>query len=128
MVMHDHLLTLSPKLKSLFDKLPLNKNGDSRTTLIEQKVYVEKGGVLATEVGYKNFEGRKNIFVDFGLYDLRSTNGINYDSAFRQKHPNINEYGAYALCWFDYLSAENGRLVRSLPAGGHEGKVNDYCK
>jgi len=128
MVMHDHLLTLSPKLKAVFDKLPINPNGDTRTTNIEPKVRIKKGDVLATEIGYKNFEGRKNIFVDFGLYDLRKTNGIDYDSVFRSKHPNINEYGVHALCWFDYLVSEDASIVRSLPAGGHEGKVSDYCR
>lgn len=130
MVMHDHLLTLSPKLQTMFDKIPLNKNGDSRTTYITPKVYVKKGEVLATQIGYKNFPGGyndKNVFVDFGLYDLRKTNGVNYDSSFRAKHPNINEHGTYALCWFDYLSKEDGDIVRSLPSSGNEGKMSDYC-
>lgn len=131
MVMHDHLLTLSPKLQKVFDKIPLNKNGDSRTTNIVPLVYIKKGELLATEIGYRNFPGGyndKNVFVDFGLYDLRKTNGVNYDSAFRAKHPNINEYGTYAVCWFDYLSSEHEAIIRSLPASGNEGKISDYCK
>lgn len=131
MVMHDHLLTLSPKIQAVFDKLPLNKNGDSRTTYITPRVYVKKGEVLATEIGYRNFPGGykdKNVGADFGLYDLRKTNGVNYDSAFRSKHPNINEYGTYAVCWFDYLSSEDGAIVRSLSASGNEGKMSDYCR
>ena len=80
---------------------------------------------MATEVGYKKI---KNISLDFGLYDLRKTNGVNYDAAFREKHPNIDEYGVHALCWFDYLSSEDEIFVRNLPAGGSEGKVSDYCK
>ncbi|MEK7592544.1 MAG: hypothetical protein AAB508_04075 [Patescibacteria group bacterium] len=130
-VMHDHLLTLSPKIQAVFDKLPLNKNGDSRTTYIIPMVYVKKDEVLATQIGYENFPDgykNKNVFVDFGLYDLRKTNRVNYDSAFRGKHPNINEYGMYAVCWFDYLSNTDVTIVRSLPASGNEGKISDYCK
>lgn len=128
MIMHDHLLTLSPKLEEILENVPVGKDGDSRTTLIEPKAYFKKGEVLATEIGFKNFEGRKNIFVDFGLYDLRKTNGIQYDSAFREQNPNINEYGTHALCWFDNLFPEDEEVVRSLPAGGNEGKISDYCK
>ncbi|OGM32673.1 hypothetical protein A2803_01275 [Candidatus Woesebacteria bacterium RIFCSPHIGHO2_01_FULL_44_21] len=131
MVMHDHLLTLSPKLQEVFAKIPLNKNGDSRTTEVTPKVYVKKDEVLATAIGYKSFPSGyagRNVFVDFGLYDLRKTNGFDYDTAFRSKHPNIDEYGVYAVCWFDYIDAKDASLVKSLPAGGHEGKVSDYCK
>ena len=57
------------------------------------------------------------MFVDFGLYDLRKTNGV-----------KSGEYAGYARCWFDYLSPEQERIVRSLPAGGHEGKTSEYCR
>jgi len=130
MVMHDHLLTLSPKLDEILKDLPIGQGGDSRTTEIS-RVDFEKGELLATEVGYPDFPGGsngKNIFVDFGLYDLRKTNGVVYDSGFRDKHPNINEYGTHALCWFDYLLPDDERVVKSLPAGGNEGKTSDYCK
>lgn len=128
MVMHDHFLTLSPKLEEALSKLPLNQEGDSRTTNIEPKAAIKKGDVLATEIGHKNYKGQKNIFVDFGLYDLRQTNGVIYDSSFRSRFPMIDEYGLYAVCWFDYLFPGDESIVRSLPAGGHEGKVSDYCK
>lgn len=118
MIMHDHLFTLTPKLQAVFDKLPVGRDGDSRTTNIEPKVFIKNGELLATEVGYKNFEGRKNIFIDFGLYDLRKPNGIKSDG----------EYAPYGICWFDYLGSEDGKKVRSLPAGGNEGKVSDYCQ
>ena len=127
MVMHDHLLTLSPKLEKAFENIPLGAEGDSRTTFLEPRVFIEKGEVLATEIGHKNFEGRKNIFVDFGLYDLRKTNGVNYDAAFRANNPNIGEYGVHALCWFDYLNELDESFARVLPAGGNEGKISDYC-
>lgn len=131
MVMHDHLLVLSSKLQKVFDNIQLNKNGDSRTTEIVPRVYVKKGEILGTKIGYENFPGGykdKNIFVDFGLYDLRKTNGIVYDSNFRAKFPMIDEYGVHALCWFNYLSKEDEKIVRSLSASGDEGKTSDYCQ
>lgn len=128
MMMHDHILTLSPKLKMVLDKIPLGKEGDSRTTYIEPKVAIKKGEILATEIGHKDFHGQKNIGIDFGLYDLRKTNGVNYDSSFRARFPMIDEYGTHAVCWLDYLSNEDETIVRNLPASGNEGKMSDYCK
>lgn len=128
MVMHDHFLTLSPKLQAALDTVPVGREGDSRTTNIEPKVSIKSGEVLATEIGHKNYKGQKNIFVDFGFYDLRRTNGVVYDAEFRARFPMIDEYGAHAVCWFDYLEANDASVVRNLPAGGHEGKVSDYCR
>lgn len=128
MVMHDHFLTLSPKLKTVLAKVPLGKEGDSRTTFMEQKIAIKKGEVLATEVGLRNFNGQKNIGVDFGLYDLRKTNGVMYDSNFRARFPMIDEYGAHAVCWLDYLEQPDKNIVKSLPGtDGKSGKSSDYC-
>lgn len=129
MVMHDHLLTLSSKLKTVLDKVPLGKEGDSRTTNIAPKVYIKKGEVLATEVGLRNFKGQKNIGIDFGLYDLRKTNGVVYDSSFRTRFPMIDEYGTHAVCWLDYLEQPDKGRVKSLPGvDGKSGTSSDYCK
>lgn len=127
MVMHDHFVTLSPKLQKVIDKIPVGADGDSRTTFIEPSVSIEKGELLGTEIGFKKFEGRKNVFIDFGLYDLRKTNGVDYSKSFRQNHPNINEYGTHALCWFENLAEPDRSTVINLPAGGSEGKISDYC-
>lgn len=121
----DHLRELTAKFKEILNNIPLGGEGDSRTTEIRPAVFVAKGEHVATKIGFENFPGGdkdKNVFVDFGLYDLRKTNGVNYDSTFRAKHPNINEYGTYAVCWFDYLSSEDEVIVRSLPGGGNGGK------
>ena len=75
------------------------------------------------------FKGKKNIFVDFGLYDLRKTNGVNYDSSFRAKHPDIDEYGTHAICWLDNLEEPYKSIVKNLPGADEEnGKKSDYCK
>ena len=131
MVMHDHLVDVSPKLQELYDTIPLGENGDSRTTDVSDKdVKLEKGELIATSVGYEYFPGGandKNIFVDFGLYDLREENGVIYSNELRSEHTNINEYGQYARCWLDYLSNKDGEYLSSLPPGGSEGSVSDYC-
>lgn len=132
MVMNDHILTLSPELEKVFNEhnVHVGRDGDSRTTEIHPPVYIEKGTLLATEVGYDYFPGGqdyKNIFVDFGLYDLRMQNTANFSDEFKKSNANVNEYGKYGLCWFEYLSEEDEAFVRSLPAGGVEGKVSDYC-
>lgn len=131
MVMHDHILELSPELEEALKDVPVGRNGDSRTTNIQQEIRIQKGDLIATKVGYEVFPGGKNdknIFVDFGVYNLRETNGIEYDADFRQQHPNINEYGTYAVCWIDYLNPDEQDIIRSLPASGSEGAVSDYCK
>src|SRR3989338_1317641 len=129
MVMHDHILTLSPKLKTALDNVPLGKEGDSRTTNIKSKVYIKKGEVLATEVGSRNFNGRKNIGIDFGLYDIRKTNGVVYGSNFRTRFPMIDEYGTHAVCWLDYLEQADKSVAKSIPgADGKSGTSSDYCK
>ncbi|MFZ2152542.1 MAG: hypothetical protein WAV41_00595 [Microgenomates group bacterium] len=127
----DHLRELTAKFNEILDKIPMGVEGDSRTTEVSPAIFVARSQHIATKVGFEYFKGGykdKNIFVDFGLYDLRKTNGVNYDSAFRAKHPNINEYGTSAVCWFDYLSSEDEAIVRSLPATGNSGKTSDYCQ
>jgi hypothetical protein len=128
MVMHDHLLVLSLKLEQELGKIPQGAEGDSRTTFLEPIVLIKQGEILASEIGQKNYLGHLNIGVDYGLYDLRRTNGIDYTESFRAKHPNINEYGTYGVCWFDYLKREDATVVRSLPAVGNAGKTSDYCR
>ncbi|OGM28408.1 hypothetical protein A2801_02660 [Candidatus Woesebacteria bacterium RIFCSPHIGHO2_01_FULL_41_10] len=126
MVMHDHLLVLSPKLQKVFDTLPEPKEGDSRTTEIKEKVLIEEGEVLATEVGHKK---QSNVSIDFGVYDLRDTNGVVYNDEFANKHKSTNEYGKHALCWLDYLREPDKSIVKNLPpVDGQNGTKSDYCK
>lgn len=121
----DHLLKLTVTFEKMFNSIPMGGEGDSRTTEIQPAVFVAKGEHIATKIG---FEKSRNIFFDFGLYDLRKKNDIVYDAVFRAEHSNINEYGTYALCWLDYLKEPDKALVKNLPAGGLEGKTSDYCK
>ena len=123
----DHLRELTEKFEVILSTIPMGAEGDSRTTEIIPNVFVEKGEHVATKIGFENFEGSRNIFFDFGVYDLRGKNGVSYDSEFRAQYPSIDEYGTYAICWFDYLEEEDKQIVKSLPATGIEGKTSDYC-
>lgn len=107
----DHLLTLAPKFAKIVEILPEPKAGDSRTTHINEDIKVTAGEVIATGVGFKS----GNVFVDFGVYDMR---GKTFSS------PQEN-----AVCWFDWLSAEDEAKVRALPAGDSKsGTQSTLCK
>lgn len=114
----DHLLTLPPKFAEMVEKLPQPKEGDSRTTHIDP-IGVKAGEVIATAVGFKNNghdESPINVFVDFGVYDLRGKNIFQSPQSF-------------AVCWFDLLSEGDEKIVRSLPSGSSEsGTQSTLCK
>lgn len=123
----DHLLTLAPKFAEIMGKIPTGGEGDSRTTNIDPKVFVAKGEEIATEIGFRNFQGRKNIGIDFGLYDLRTTNQASKDQAYVSKHKGEEQLSFTALCWFDYLTQPSRATVKNLSAVGQEGNTSDYC-
>lgn len=127
-----HLLTLSPKLKAIADKLPVNGEGDSRDTPINPRVQFKAGETIATGTGItKNGSGPGgiNVFVDWGVYDLRTKNKASEDPAWAAKPEHSSEIPQHALCWFDLLSPADEAKVRALPpADGQSGKTSDYCK
>lgn len=112
----DHLLTLSPAMQAIADTLPPAKTDDSRTTRISTGAMVRAGDVIATEIGFRN---TSNVSVDFGLYDLRQTNGTTNGDA---------EFGQHALCWLNNLPGTDMATAKALPAGDQTaGKTSDYC-
>ena len=116
----DHLVELSPKLQEIADEFSEPKEGDSRTVFTEP-VIINKGEVLATAVGIQG-----NVFVDFGVYDLRKKNEASQDSAWLKEHDG--DQAPYAVCWLDLLSDEDSNKLKSLPgADGVSGKESDYC-
>lgn len=125
-----HLLTLSPKLQALADKLPVNPEGDSRDTPINPPVEFKAGEVIATATGItKNGSGPGgiNVFVDWGVYDLRAKNKASQNPEWAAKHTYDNEQRA--VCWFDLLSPENKAKVKALPpADQQSGTQSDYCE
>lgn len=121
----DHLRELTPKFEDILNKIPMGEEGDSRTTEINPRIFVEEGEHIAVKVG---IESNKNVFFDFGLYDLRKKNGVNYDSEFRSKYQGVEEYSVHALCWLDNLNEPDKTIVKNLSgADGVSGKESDYC-
>lgn len=123
-----HILTLSPKLSTIASKLPLNGEGDSRDTPIEPRVSFKAGEQVATAVGIvKGDRNTVNVFVDWGMYDLRVKNQASQNADWAAKHPNETEQ--HAVCWFDLLSSQEEAQVRALPPGDPtSGKTSDYCE
>ena len=124
MVRVGHLLALTPKFKAIADTFPAATEGDSRTTRVNPPVEVTAGEQIATQVGLSI--PSKNVFADFGLFDLRQKNAKSQDPAWAAVHsPELDQH---ALCWFNYLSDSDALRVRSLPAGDPKaGKTSDFC-
>ncbi|MHB1090060.1 MAG: hypothetical protein ACYC06_07605 [Ilumatobacteraceae bacterium] len=84
------------------------------------------GKKLAVEVGLT--KPSKNVFFDFGVYDMRSSNKISSDSTWAAQHLGDKEMSWHAVCWFDLFDAQSAATVRSLPSrDGASGKTSDYC-
>ena len=77
---------------------------------------------MGTEIGIAG----TNIFVDFGLYDVRQPNNVTPDPAWAELFAADTEFGHYGVCFFDYLPGTDGQTMRSLPTG-KEGKNSDFC-
>ncbi|OGC47362.1 hypothetical protein A2886_01925 [candidate division WWE3 bacterium RIFCSPHIGHO2_01_FULL_42_13] len=118
----DHLRELTPKFAEIVSKIPMGGENDTRTTRIRPTVFTKKGELVATKVG---LESNKNVFVDFGVYDLRQPNGVSYEG---RNYFNIEQWGNHAICWLDNLEEADKVIVKSLPgADGQSGKNSDYC-
>ena len=126
-----HLLTLTPKFQAIAEKFPLPAGLDSRTTEVRPPITVKKGEIIATAIGLTGDgaggTGQVNTFLDWGVYDYRQKNKASEDPLWAASH-NSDTY-QYAVCWFDWISAENRAKVLALPpADGVHGKESDYCK
>ena len=119
----DHVRILSAKLADALKELPAATPGDSRTTYINPPVWIEQGEVVGTSIGIS----LSNIFVDFGLYDVRAPNDVIPNPAWADLYAGDIEFEHYGVCFFDYLPADHGEIMRSLPTG-IEGKTSDYCE
>ena len=111
----DHLATLSDRLQTIADTLPEPKVSDTRTNHFTEVIEFTAGETIATAVGAGD-----NVFVDWGVYDIRQKNGVTID-----EEDTLAEYG---VCWFDLLNAEDEATVRALPAGDStSGAYSEYC-
>lgn len=119
-----HLLELSPKFQTIVDSLPLVVGFATQQFYdVATPIAVTKGEVIATAVGYAK---DTNVFVDWGVLDLRKKNGVTIRPEWAAKYSK--EFDEYAVCWLDLLSAEDSARVRALPGGDFEtGKMSDYC-
>jgi len=114
MMRMDHLLELSPKFAAIADTLPPATSSSATTQLSGYTVGV--GESIATAIGVPG-----NVFMDFGIYDLRSRNPATTDLG--------GELKPYGICWLDALPATDTARVRSLPPGdGVSGTMSDYCR
>lgn len=117
-----HLLELSPQLQKLADKFPAPKEGDSRDHRTEN-VAIKKGDLIGTKVGLPG-----NVFLDWGVYDLRRENEASEGPAYRQEHQWQAQFVFHALCWLDYLPSNQQTILKNLPGGDLKvGKQSDYC-
>ena len=118
----DHLRELTAKFEAVVSAFPIKE--DSRTDLVSPPVAVTVGEVIATEVGFLN-----NVFVDFGVYDMRQKNEASKDPAWASAH---SEYPAdsYGICWLDSLPQADSLAVKALPSrdGSKNGQTSDYCE
>lgn len=126
-----HLLTLTPKFQEIAETFPLPTGLDSRTTQVYPPIKVKQGEVIATAVGLTRGGPEAlrglNTFVDWGVYDYRQKNASSKDPAWAAEH--TYEIESYAVCWFDWISAENKAKILSLPPSDYEsGTTSDYCK
>lgn len=118
-----HLRELAPLFEYLAYLLPEAREGDSRTYALP-RVWISEGEVIATQVGFRETQ---NVFVDWGVYDLRSSNQASRSATWSQKHPGEQEQ--HAVCWFDLLTPSDETAVRSLPpSDSTSGSTSDYCE
>jgi len=118
----DHVLEVPPDMAEALKDVPLGGQGDSRTSFITPPFQVNQGEIVGTAIGI----GGTNIFVDFGLYDVRQPNNVIPDPAWADLFAADNEFGHYGVCFFDYLTGTDGETMRSLPTG-KEGTTSDFC-
>ena len=117
----DHLRELTAKFEAVVAAFPIKE--DSRTELVNPPVAVMLGEVIATEVGFLN-----NVFLDFGVYDMRQKNEASKDPAWAGAHSQFPA-DSYGICWLDALPQADSLVVKALPSrDGASGTKSDYCE
>lgn len=119
-----HLRDLSARFQALAETLPAALEGNSVTRPITGQT-VAQGEAIATGIGLR--DRGLNVFVDFGVYDLRQRNAASQNGAWFAAHPG--DLAPYAVCWFDLLTASDAARVRALPPSDPtSGRTSDYCR
>lgn len=117
-----HLRVLSPKFAEIIANLPPPDENSQYASLLKP-IKVTIGEVVATEVGYAN---DLNVFVDWGVRDLRQKNSVTLRSEWSQFSDQLDQY---AICWLDYIPPDDSETLRALHStGDHEwGNKSDFC-
>ena len=117
-----HLRVISPALQAIADQFPSPAEGSTQLINIGSPLEVEVGDTLANSVGLTN-----NVFVEFGVFDLRQPNQSSKNAIYANEHNR--EFDQFGVCWFDMLGRLEGRAIRKKPAADlQSGKTSDYCK
>ena len=87
----DHVRTVPAKLAEVFEDILPPISTDSRTYYLNPPLWIEQDEVVGTSVGIAH----SNIFVDFGLYDVRTPNNVASNPAWADLYPSI-------VCLFRY--------------------------
>lgn len=120
-----HLLEITPQFQAYAEEFPEAKEGDSRTTFINPPVFVSKGTSIATAIGIAK---GPNVFMDWGVYDLRKKNAASADPAWQAKHTDDTSLAPYAICWLNELPTDIATKLKALPPGDPtSGTTSDYC-
>ena len=119
----DHVRTVPANIAEALKHILPPISTDSRTYYLNPPIWMEQGEVVGTSVGI----APSNIFVDFGLYDVRTPNDVVPNPAWADLFAADKEFGHYGVCFFDHLPGADGGVMRSLPTG-KEGKTSDFCE
>lgn len=121
MVRFDHLKTLDPVIQRALAEVPLRD--DSQGTLLAKPFRVQRGQVLATQVGYT--ETGVNSSFDFGTYDARGKQPNRRSEAELRTFGPDGQLGMYATCWMDHFGPQTAAALRALRPTGTQG--SDVC-
>lgn len=124
MLRFGHLRDLAPRINTLATALPQNPEGDSRATGFPDGHVVATGELIGTATGLRT---TGNIFLDWGVYDLRQRNAASSNAAWLAQHNNDTH--PYGICWFDNLPPADAARVKALPSSDSAaGTTSDYCR
>ena len=120
----DHAAELSPKLQHALAFLPPPQANDSRQYHLHRPLEIVRGELLATTAG---FRAPQNVFIDFGVYDLRRRNSVTAAKDWPDNDFGWPELAPFGVCWLELLPDHINRQLYLLPTGG-EGGNSRYCQ
>ena len=107
----DHVLEVSAEITEALKDVPLGAEGDSRTSFINPPYWVDQGDIVGTSIGIST----SNIFVDFGLYDVRQPNNATPNPAGAELFANDKEFGPGGVAFLTICRAPTARPCALSP-------------